>query len=125
MHDEAEHRMKYITVRSIISLAIGVVISLALFTFVTKSPYFFAIGLVVGVYLARPSTRLAGSIYGVVIALVLGFYLIYSKSFHRWIANELLETMANIILLIAFGGLYGAVLVWAKQRYAGNKPFYF
>jgi hypothetical protein len=125
MCEEAECYMKYLTVRSIISIVIGVVLSLALFTLVAKSPYLFGIGLVVGVFLARPSTKLAGSIYGVVIALLLGIYLIYSNSFHQWIANELLETMVDILLLVAFGGLYGAVLVWAKQRFESNKPVYF
>jgi hypothetical protein len=116
--------MKLITGRSIISIAIGIVISLVLFTFIANSPYIFAIGLVVGVYLAKPSTSLAGGIYGVIIALALSLYLIYSKTFAVWISNDLLGTMINILLLVAFGGLYGAFLVWVKRRYTDNKPLY-
>ncbi len=117
--------MKYITVRSILSISIGIVLSLVLFTFVTKSPYILAIGLIVGVYLSKPTTILAGSFYGVIIALLLSLYLIYSRSFYGWITNDRLETMINIISLVIFGGLYGAFLVWIERRYKSNKPIYF
>ncbi len=110
--------MKLFSPRSIASMLLGIATGLALFDLVSKSPYFFAIGLVVGVYLARPTTRLSGSVYGVIIALALGVYLIIIQAFQGWVA-------LTILLLVTFGGGYGFFLVWARERWQSYEPFYF
>jgi hypothetical protein len=92
---------------------------------VTKSPYIFAIGLAIGIFLSDASTVTRGAVYGSIIAAPVGLYLILSNSLPGEISGEPLLGFLNVTLFVCFGALYGATLIWIKNRLKkGDRPFF-
>ncbi len=108
--------------RSVIAIAVGVVFSMIMFILVSKSPYIFAAGLAIAAFLAQLSTFKSGVIHGLITALPLSLYIVFSDSWSG--GSGLLYIWLNIILLVAFGGIYCGAIVWLINRLKQGKIFF-
>jgi hypothetical protein len=99
---------------------IGIGISLAIFFLLNPSPFALAIGCVAGVYFARPASLGLGALVGAVVAAPLGIYF----TAVTWVATGTptapragpMAGLEDLLLILAFGGLYGSVFVWLTKR---------
>jgi hypothetical protein len=117
-------KMKTFSKRSVIAIAVAVVLSLILFILVSKSPYIFALGLAIGIFLAQVSTFKSGVLHGFITALPLSLYLVLSDSIPGVSSNSLLSVSLNVILLIGFGGIYSGFIVWLINKLKQGKIFF-
>lgn len=115
--------MKVWPLKPSIAIILSIVISILLYLLISSSPYIFGIGITLGVYLADASSMKVGAIYGAIIALPLSLYLIAGNIFHADVAGGAFYSSLNVVLLIVFGALYGAVLVWIKNKIATGTRF--
>jgi hypothetical protein len=103
-----------------IGIGVGIAVSLVLYFLLGHTPYSLAIGCIAGVYIARPDTLLKGAATGAVTALPLGLYI----SATAWLASPTaaaprvgpLAALEDILLILAFGAIYGLVFVWLTKR---------
>ncbi len=107
--------MRAFSGRTVIAWFVAVALSLLLFTYFSTSPYIFALGLVLGAYLAQIATFKAGVLFGVLAALPLGIFAVF------WAGllppgSSVASIILNVILVVAFGGVYCGVVSWLIQR---------
>ncbi len=105
------------------AIVLSIAVSILLYLFVSSSPYIFGVGITLGVYLADVSSMKSGAMYGAVIALPLSLYLIANNIFHDNPAGGAFYSSLNVIMLIVFGAVYGAALVWVKNKIASGTRF--
>jgi len=65
----------------------------------------------------------AGAVYGAIISFPLSLYLVFNNIFQENVADVAFYSPLNVVLIIVFGTLYGAALVWVKNKIAGGTRF--
>jgi hypothetical protein len=104
----------------LIGIGVGIAVSLVMYFLFAHTPYSLAIGCIAGVYIARPDTLLKGAATGAMIALPLGLYI----SASAWFASPTalaprvgpVAALEDLLLILAFGSIYGLVFVWLTKR---------
>jgi glucan phosphoethanolaminetransferase (alkaline phosphatase superfamily) len=104
----------------VIGIGIGIAVSLVLYFLFNHTPYALAIGCIAGVYIARPASLLKGAAAGAIIAFPLGLFI----GVTTWFATSTptapragpLAGLEDILLILAFGAVYGLVFVWLTKR---------
>ena len=114
--------MRAFSRRSILAFAVTVALSLILFVYVSRSPYVFALGIVLGAYLAQLSTSDDGVVFGIIASLPLGLYLTLSG--WKLSDSSILSITLNVFLLVAFGGIYCGVVTWLINSLKRGKVFF-
>ncbi len=115
--------MRLWSIRSLIAIGLSIAVGILLYTFVARSPYFLGIVLIGGVYLAGVSTMKAGAVYGAVISFALGLFFAVTNTLGPDVAKNGLGSLLIIALIAGFGAVYGAALVWVKQKLSGGTSF--
>ena len=106
-----------------LAVLVSIVVCLVLYAFFSSSPYLFGVGITLGIYLANASTIKTGALYGAIISLPLSLYLISSNIIHGNGADNAFYSPLNVVLIIVFGTLYGAALVWVKNKIQAGTRF--
>jgi hypothetical protein len=114
--------MRAFSRRSILAFAVAVALSLILFVYVSRSPYVFALGIILGAYLAQLSTFNDGVVLGIIASLPLGLYLTLSG--WKLSDSNVLSITLNVFLLVAFGGVYCGVVTWLINSLKRGKVFF-
>ena len=104
-------------------MGLSIAAGITLYSLVSRSPYVLGIVLILGVYLAAPSTIRVGAVLGAIISLPLGLYFAFTNAFGPGSANSILGSLLDILLVTAFGALYGATLVWIRGEIVGGTSF--
>jgi hypothetical protein len=123
INQNAGGKMKIWPMKPLIAVVVAIVVCLILYAYISRSPYIFGVGITLGIYLADASTMKAGAIYGATISFPLSLYIVINNIFNDNLAGSSFYTPLNVILIIAFGTLYGAALVWVKNKIVGGTRF--
>ncbi|HEY3344542.1 MAG TPA: hypothetical protein VGJ97_06430 [Anaerolineaceae bacterium] len=104
----------------LLGLLIGIALSLILYFAISRNALFaLAIGCVAGVYVAQPISMLQGAIVGSSAAAPLGIL----NAFFLTPRLAPLASLEDLLLIVAYGALYGLVYVrLVKWMTRGQKP---
>ncbi len=110
--------------RSIIAIIVAVALSLILFIFVSHSAYTFGLGITLAAFLAQLSTFKSGILHGLITAIPLSLYLVLSNSMPGADSSSVISILLNVVLLVAFGGIYCGLVVWLINRLKAGRIFF-
>lgn len=115
--------MRLWSIRSLLAIGLSIAVGIFLYALVSNSPYFLGVVLIAGVYLAGAPTIRAGALYGAVISFALGLFFAVTNTLGPDIVKNGLGSLLTIVLIAGFGALYGAGLMWVKQKIVGGTSF--